>query len=150
MTVQHSTAKDVILFTKASRPTVPLSLRGSLRRRHGGAFPDQDCAEPQDGAYISRVVKRTVLRRRFTVITRIVATAIVSILALGEFWWDTMGVGGILNPLGFLFLLVAAIIWFEWDLIRDAFATAKNESNIPMCHCKKMDQLPRPPTHHMV
>jgi len=73
-----------------------------------------------------------VLRGRFTVISRIVATAIVLILAFGEFWRDTLGVGAILNPLGFLFLLVAAIIWFEWDLVREAFASAKNESNIPI------------------
>ena len=65
-------------------------------------------------------------------IIRIVATGIVLILSFGEFWRDTMGVRGILNPLGFLFLLVAAIVWFEWDLVRDAFASAKNESNIPI------------------
>ena len=65
-------------------------------------------------------------------ITRIVATTIVLILAFGAFWWDAMGVGRILNPFGILFLLIAAIIWFKWELVRDAFSTAKNESSMPI------------------
>jgi len=29
-------------------------------------------------------------------------------------------------------LLLAAIIWFKWDLVRDAFSSAKNESDMPI------------------
>ena len=86
----------------------------------------------RDGAHISAVVKRQDLRWRFTMITRIVATAIVLILAFGAFWWDAMGVGRILNPFGILFLFIAAIVWFKWDLVRDAFGTANNESGPPI------------------
>jgi hypothetical protein len=86
----------------------------------------------RDGAYISGAVKQTALRRRFAVITRIVATTIVLILAFGAFWSDAMGAGRILNPFGILFLVLAGIVWFKWDLVRDAFGTAKNESAVPI------------------
>ena len=84
----------------------------------------------QAGAYISGVVKRTVLRRRFTVISRIVATAIVLILAFGALWWGAMD--ALSMSIGIILFLFAAIIWFKWDLIRDASATAKNESDVPI------------------
>ena len=65
-------------------------------------------------------------------IRRIVATAVVLFLAFGAFWGNAMGAGHIANPFGILFLLLAAIVWFKWDLIHDAFSSAKNESDMPI------------------
>lgn len=87
----------------------------------------------QDGTYISGVVERTVLRGRFTVITRVVATAFVLILAFGAFWLGALDAAHMLDPNGALFmlfvgivwLLLAGIVWFKWDLVRDAFRNGR-------------------------
>lgn len=78
----------------------------------------------QNGVYIASIVKWAVVCRRFIVIGKTVATAITLVLAFGAFWWDAMGAGHILDPFGILSLLLAAITWIKWDLVRDAFTRA--------------------------
>ena len=65
-------------------------------------------------------------------VTRIVVTALVLLLAFGAFWGNALGAGYVLNPVGILLLFLAGLIWFMWGPLRDAFITAKEESNIPI------------------
>ena len=65
-------------------------------------------------------------------LARVLVTAIALLLALYGFWGDILGAGHILNPFGVLFLLLAALVWFAWEPIRDGFLAAKNESEIPI------------------
>ena len=65
-------------------------------------------------------------------VTRIVVTALVLLLAFGAFWGNALGAGYVLNPVGILLLFLAGLIWFMWEPLRDAFITAKEESNIPI------------------
>ena len=65
-------------------------------------------------------------------VTRIVVTALVLLLAFGAFWGNALHAGYVLNPVGILLLFLAGLIWFMWEPLRDAFITAKEESNIPI------------------
>lgn len=65
-------------------------------------------------------------------IARCVSTALVFLLALYAFWGNALGAGRIFNPFGLLFLLFTYVIWFKWEIVRDAFASAKGESNVPI------------------
>jgi hypothetical protein len=63
---------------------------------------------------------------------RIISTTIMFLLAVYAFWGDALGVGRLFNPFGVLFLILTALVWFKWDLIRDSFRAVKDESNIPI------------------
>lgn len=63
---------------------------------------------------------------------RIVVTTVVFALGVLAFVTDGLGGGHLFNPSGIAFLLLAAFIWLAWEPIRTAFATAKDESNIPI------------------
>jgi len=64
-------------------------------------------------------------------IIRVIATVVVVALGIYAFWGDAMGAGHILNPFGILFLLLAGLIWFAWEPIREGFKSAK-ESEMPI------------------
>ena len=63
-------------------------------------------------------------------IARLITTAILLLLAFGAFWGNALGAGYLLNPFGILFLFLAAVTWFKWEAVREAFRRAKDESNI--------------------
>ena len=66
---------------------------------------------------MSGVLNWTALRWRSAVITRILATAIVLILAFGALWsryWAW-------NMSGILLVIFASTIWYKWDMVRDPF-----------------------------
>ena len=63
---------------------------------------------------------------------RIVTTVAALLLAFYAFYGNAMGQGHVLNPFGILCLGFAALIWFKWDLIRDAVHSAKNEFDLPI------------------
>ena len=65
-------------------------------------------------------------------VARISATAAALLLAFNAFWGDALGAGHVLNPFGILFLLLAALIWFAWNPLREGFTSAKDESDIPI------------------
>ena len=65
-------------------------------------------------------------------IARMFATTIASLLGVYAFWADVLGAGHFLNPFGIMFLLLAFLIWFAWEPIREGFRSAKNESEIPI------------------
>ena len=65
-------------------------------------------------------------------IGKLIATAIPLLLAFYAFWDDALGTGYLINPFGIIFLLLAAVTWFKWEAIREAFRPAKDESNIPI------------------
>jgi hypothetical protein len=65
-------------------------------------------------------------------IARVVATAIVFLLAVVAFWDDALGAGHVFNPFGILLLFLAGLTWLAWGTIRDAFVSAKQESNLPI------------------
>ncbi len=44
-------------------------------------------------------------------------------MALGAFFGAGPSPGGSLDPFGILFLFVAWLLWFAWDLVRDGFAS---------------------------
>ena len=64
-------------------------------------------------------------------IGRVVATAILFLLAIYAFWGNALG-AGIINPFGILFLLLAVVTWFKWETIRNGFAAARGESEMPI------------------
>jgi hypothetical protein len=57
------------------------------------------------------------------------ATAVVLLLAFGAFWSDPLGDG---YSIGFVFLLLAVVTWFKWEVIRSGFYVAKEESDLPI------------------
>ncbi len=65
-------------------------------------------------------------------IPRILVTAAMALLGLYAFWADVLGQGHFLNPCGFIFLGLAALMWFGWEPFREGFASAKNESDLPI------------------
>ncbi|HUC09612.1 MAG TPA: hypothetical protein VL985_04205 [Stellaceae bacterium] len=65
-------------------------------------------------------------------ISRMLVTMAVFLLAFGAFWGNAFGAGRLLNPFGILLLFLAGFIWFRWAAIRDAFISAKDESDIPI------------------
>ena len=65
-------------------------------------------------------------------VSRIVVTAIVVLLAIGAFWGDALGAGHVLNPFGILILALSGLVWFGWTPFREAFLAAKDESDIPI------------------
>ena len=64
--------------------------------------------------------------------SRVLATAILLILAAAACWGDALGAGYPINPFGMLFLFFAVVAWFKWQPIRDGFITAKGESDLPV------------------
>src|SRR5262249_56214691 len=84
-------------------------------------------------------------------ITRVLATTIATVLGLYAFWADMLGAGHVLNPFGIMFLLLAGLIWFAWEPIRDGFRSAKNESELPisrLCSTIVKGMLCMIPSHH--
>jgi hypothetical protein len=55
-------------------------------------------------------------------IARLLATAVALLLAAGAFFGAAPTPASPLNPFGILFLTIAGIIWFAWDVIREGFA----------------------------
>ena len=64
---------------------------------------------------------------------RIVATAVVLILAFVAFWFGPLDVARMLNPLdvvvmlfmAIVWLVFAGIVWFKWDSLREAFQVGR-------------------------
>jgi RsiW-degrading membrane proteinase PrsW (M82 family) len=65
-------------------------------------------------------------------IARILTTLIIFGLAVNAFWSNAFGEGHLFNPFGILFLFLAAIVWFAWDTITEAFKSVTGESYIPI------------------
>jgi uncharacterized membrane protein YfcA len=64
-------------------------------------------------------------------IGKLIATTILLLLAFYAFWGDALGTGYLINPFGIIFLLLAAVTWFKWEAIREAFRPAKDQASIP-------------------
>ena len=64
-------------------------------------------------------------------IGRLIATAILLLLAFYAYWGNALGAGRI-DPFSILCLLLAAVAWFKWEIIRDGFFVAKGESRLPI------------------
>ena len=62
-------------------------------------------------------------------IGRVIATAVLLLLAFYAFWDDVLGAG---NWFGILFLFCAAVAWHKWEVVRDGFSAAKGESQLPI------------------
>jgi hypothetical protein len=54
-------------------------------------------------------------------IGRLVATAILLVLAFDAFWRGNALGAGVINPFGILFLVIAGVTWFKWIAIKEAF-----------------------------
>ena len=65
-------------------------------------------------------------------IIRVIVTGVALALGIYAFWGDALGQGHVLNPFGILFVLLAGLIWFGWEPIREGFKSAKNESELPI------------------
>ena len=62
-------------------------------------------------------------------IGRLMVTATLLLGAFYAFWENVLGAG---NFFGILFLFFAAMAWFKWEAIRDAFSAARDESELPI------------------
>ncbi len=71
-------------------------------------------------------------------IARMFATTLATLLGVFACWADMLGAGHFLNPFGIMFLLLAGLIWFAWEPIREGFRSAKNESEIPISRLGSM------------
>ena len=65
-------------------------------------------------------------------IGKLIATTILLLLAFYALWGDALGTGYLINPFGIIFLLLAAVTWFKWEAVREAFRSAKDESDVPV------------------
>jgi hypothetical protein len=65
-------------------------------------------------------------------IARLIAVAIVLLLALYAFVGDALGAGQVANPFGIMFLALAVLVWYGWRPIHDGFVSAKRESDLPV------------------
>ena len=65
-------------------------------------------------------------------VARVSATAAAAALGIYACWANIFDAGHVLNPFGIMFLLLAALVWFAWEPIREGFRSAKNESDIPI------------------
>lgn len=55
-------------------------------------------------------------------IGRIIVTGVMLVLAAGAFFGAAPVPASPLNPLGILFLTIAGVIWFAWEIICEGFA----------------------------
>jgi hypothetical protein len=55
-------------------------------------------------------------------VVRIIVTSVMLALAAGAFFGAAPIPANPLNPLGILFLTIAGVIWFAWDVIREGFS----------------------------
>lgn len=83
-------------------------------------------------------------------ITKILVVLGVLGLAFGAFWIDALGGGHFSNPVGIMLVLLALLIWFKWEPLREAFISARDASDIPIIRLgyatiKGMQGLLRPP-----
>ena len=62
-------------------------------------------------------------------IGKVIATAILLLLAFYAFWDDVLGAG---RMLGVLCLFFAAVAWLKWEVVREGFSAAKGESQLPI------------------
>jgi predicted membrane metal-binding protein len=62
-------------------------------------------------------------------IARVLVTAGATLLGLYALWDNVLGAGVFL---GIMFFLVAGLIWFGWEPLREGFSSAKDESEIPI------------------
>jgi hypothetical protein len=53
-------------------------------------------------------------------------------LAVIAFWGDALGMGHVVNPIGLLFVAIAALVWFKWNSVASAFRAAQGGSNLPI------------------
>lgn len=65
-------------------------------------------------------------------IARGIWTVVMLSLAFCAFWGNALGAGHYFNPLGILFLFFAYVVFFKWAIVRDAFGSVKEESEIPI------------------
>jgi hypothetical protein len=63
---------------------------------------------------------------------RVFVTGFALVLAFSAFWGNALDAGYLLNPFGILFLLLAILFWFKWSAVCEAFASARDESDIPI------------------
>ncbi len=60
-------------------------------------------------------------------ISRLLATLVMLLLAFVAFWDNALDAGNLTNPYGFLFLFLAVVIWFKWAAIRRIFYAAEGD-----------------------
>ena len=67
---------------------------------------------------------------RFKMISRLLATLVMLLLAFVAFWDNTLNDGYFATITGFLFLLLAVVIWFKWGTIGRIFYAAEGKDPI--------------------
>jgi hypothetical protein len=80
--------------------------------------PQVKCAEP-DGA----VCRLTISRREAEMAARIFFSIAALPMAVGAFCGGGPTTGGLADPFGIVFLLVAMLIWFAWGAIQEGFSS---------------------------
>ncbi len=62
-------------------------------------------------------------------IARVLVSGGATVLGLYAIWENVLGAAVFL---GVMFFLVAGLIWFGWEPLREGFRSAKDESEIPI------------------
>jgi len=65
-------------------------------------------------------------------VARSICTILLLLLAFYAFLGNALSAGRYFNPFGILFLFLAYLVWSKWEIVRDAFSSVKDESNIPI------------------
>jgi hypothetical protein len=103
---------------------------GASGLRIGGPIERLPTPHPS-GKQVRRATAQVQAGRNI-MIARCVCTLVTLLLAFYAFWGNALGAGHIFNPFGLLFLLLAATIWFKWEMVKGSFSSVKAESNIPI------------------
>ena len=76
---------------------------------------------------------------------RILVTLVLLLFAAGGFFSGATEPAGPLNPFGILFLFLSGVVWFAWDLVREAFANRLDVMTMrlgPMFHHEPAVDVP--------
>lgn len=65
-------------------------------------------------------------------IARVFVTAILLLLAIGGFFGAAPTAASVFNPFGLLFLALAGVTWFAWDIVREGFASNSGRPGVPV------------------
>ena len=85
-------------------------------------------------------------------LSRLLATLVMLILAFLAFWGDALNTGYFATITGFLFLFLAVAIWFKWGTIGRIFNAAEGNDPIIETASKVVDRMGfvrhDPSSHH--
>jgi hypothetical protein len=113
-----------------------MTTTGTSARRRGHRLLPATSKEPT-------IRRRRQPAREVLMAARILLTLAMLLLAAGGFFGAAPNPAGPLNPFGILFLFVSGVIWFAWDLVREAFGNRLDVITVrlgPMARYRPVDR----------